>query len=538
MKRNSSIIDHTKRGLGADSKRVDVEIELKLSAAPEVLSALWESQCFSGPTTECRPRGRFDNIYYDTTKNRLHRRNISFRVRRAEGRFEQAVKFSEHQSGAIQDRLEWQWILPGPQPSLELITDPALREKLGPFRPGDLRPVFRTTYRRDTRRLTFNAQGSKPVSVEAALDIGEIQAGKRSLPIAEIELELIDGPPSAILDFALSLFDQVPVRVEPLSKSTRGYALAVGKAPVRTGGWVTDLNPDRPLDDAIEVILSKCFNHWLINETAAVDGTNTEGVHQVRVATRRMRSMLNVFRKVVSPDHALWLSSELKWLARGLGPARDWDVFLNDMLAPVLEDYENDDRLLRLKEIAERERRRAYDAWRRTVRSRDYAGLVLTLAAWLNRRGWNDGARGKTARLLAAPVRDYACDHLARRRKRLLKRGRHFETLTDRDLHRLRIGLKDLRSTIEFFGAVMPRRKFRRCRKSLISLQDQLGHLNDIRTLRSLTEKLQLACDDARELPDLVTASERVIGWHSRRTPDFRAEAAERWRGFGTEPLF
>ncbi|MGH3930234.1 MAG: CHAD domain-containing protein, partial [Pseudonocardiaceae bacterium] len=51
-----------------------------------------------------------------------------------------------------------------------------------------------------------------------------------------------------------------------------------------------------------------------------------DAVHQMRVATRRIRSALQVFGKVIDQDRARRLIGELKWLGDALGPARDLEV--------------------------------------------------------------------------------------------------------------------------------------------------------------------------------------------------------------------
>jgi CHAD domain-containing protein len=58
----------------------------------------------------------------------------------------------------------------------------------------------------------------------------------------------------------------------------------------------------------------------------AVRRDEHDAVHQMRVATRRMRSALQAYGKVIDRDHTRELTNELKWLAGVLGEARDLEV--------------------------------------------------------------------------------------------------------------------------------------------------------------------------------------------------------------------
>jgi len=76
----------------------------------------------------------------------------------------------------------------------------------------------------------------------------------------------------------------------------------------------------------------------------------------MRVALRRTRVALSDFRKIIPSAQIAWLTRETKWLKARLGPARDWDVFLSELLAPVEADRPGDLALAKLRIAAEAER--------------------------------------------------------------------------------------------------------------------------------------------------------------------------------------
>ena len=138
------------------------------------------------------------------------------------------------------------------------------------------------------------------------------------VPISEIELELIDGSAAALYGVASEIHRIEPVRIEPLTKCERGYALAAGRSasprrakPIRY--------PDAPTaGDALEAVLRECVAHWTANEGPALDGHDPEGVHQMRVGLRRLRSALSVFAPLLPPDDIAWLKDGSRSALRAL----------------------------------------------------------------------------------------------------------------------------------------------------------------------------------------------------------------------------
>jgi CHAD domain-containing protein len=66
------------------------------------------------------------------------------------------------------------------------------------------------------------------------------------------------------------------------------------------------------------------------NEAPALSGLDTEKIHQMCVALRRMRSAIADFQEIIPATQVARLKRETKWLLASLGSARDWDVFLSD----------------------------------------------------------------------------------------------------------------------------------------------------------------------------------------------------------------
>jgi triphosphatase len=526
--------DRAARGASVEP-RADAEVELKLHADPEVLKALFAGPAIHARATGRGSAGRLENVYYDTPDQRLRAAGLAFRVRKDGGRHLQTLK-SNGPGGVVAHRAEWEVRLPSAEPDLRLLPAGATEALNGlPVFDG-LSPLFTIRVRRASRRVQVAGRDGQPNLVEAALDLGAIEAGGRSQVIAEIELELLEGAPTALYDLALELDELSPLRIETQSKSARGYALARGEAPAVAKAAPLALGADIAVDEAIGSILRACLQHWCANQAAAVDGRDPEGVHQMRVALRRLRSAVSVFGHLILPGRRAWLDAESERIIGGLGAARDWDVFLTEALAPVVAARPQDGRLGALREVAETARDEGYARARAMVGSPPYTRFLLQLGRWIEAEGWRDDASAKGAAWLERPVAAFADRLLGRRHRKALKLGQDFAGLAPEERHRLRIALKKLRYATEFFRSAYKPKRTARYLAALKGLQDALGHLNDVAVAERLTGSLLARADGDRLA--LAQASGMVLGWLARGVAELEPQTRSAWDDFTARKPF
>ncbi|NBC95152.1 MAG: CYTH domain-containing protein, partial [Deinococcus-Thermus bacterium] len=149
----------------------NLELELKLTAAPEVLRHAFEQ--IRG--ADDRPAtARLTAVYYDTVDRRLARHGAALRVRRAGARFTQTLKVAD---GPL-ERLEHDVEVSGLAPALDRLPRDAVAKRVGAVLADELAPVFATDVTRRTRRVAI--ENGVAGEVELALDEGEIRAGERS----------------------------------------------------------------------------------------------------------------------------------------------------------------------------------------------------------------------------------------------------------------------------------------------------------------------------------------------------------------------
>jgi inorganic triphosphatase YgiF len=384
-----------------------------------------------------------------------------------------------------------------------------------------LEAVFTADIRRHARMIDLSSG-----AVEIAFDQGELTAGDRTLQVSEIELELKSGSASTIYEVALRLAEQGAVKPSIRTKSARGFDLAADEPPPARRPRKLRLDASVTLDEAFATILRSCFLHLLQSLPAAEDGRNPEGVHQLRVSLRRLRSALDLMRSVGTLSNLDALRSEVKWLAQDLSAARDWDVFQLDTLptiaqaCPLVAGF---DALGRA--AAERQSdayRKAHDA----LDDRRCAVFLIGLGNWIETRGWRNDVAAEDLGQLAEPAVDFARRILSEQYAKVLKRGRRFKSLPAEELHRVRLATKRLRYLSEFLLPLYEDRKSaRRFSRRLAALQEELGALNDMAVTASLLDGLGTERDSA-------VAAAAIAGWQARASIGVQPALQRTWRDF------
>jgi len=140
---------------------------------------------------------------------------------------------------------------------------------------------------------------------------------------------------------------------------------------------------------ALERIGRRCLTHLLSNEQAALAG-EPEGIHQMRVAVRRLRSALLALKRPLQKKHYRWASEQLRWLAQTLAPVRNLDVFAASLVRPVTQTLSTGLDFERIIDASERRRRAALDHAKQVILSKRYTESMLRLLRWFVARGRRD----------------------------------------------------------------------------------------------------------------------------------------------------
>ncbi|MEP6982394.1 MAG: CHAD domain-containing protein [Sphingomicrobium sp.] len=246
---------------------------------------------------------------------------------------------------------------------------------------------------------------------------------------------------------------------------------------------------DMIVADGFAAILAACVRHFRLNEQVVIEQRQPDALHQARVAMRRLRSALSLFRPAIADTEFARLRGELRWLTGELGEARNLDVFLaRDILSSE-------------RKPLQARREAAYDRVVAAMESQPVHMLMLDLVAWSMLGEWR---RHDDAQL---PLEEYV-SHRIDRLWRRIAHARHLDDMHDEARHRLRIEVKKLRYALEFMQALYEheRERQRRFASAVEALQEALGELNDVVVARSL-----VASDAWLIAPDEPSERERAL---------------------------
>jgi len=375
---------------------------------------------------------RLRTTYYDTADLRLARWGASLRHRPGEG---WTVKLPEGQEGALLVRAEHTFPGDGRRPPAEALA------LVRPFvRTARLSPSARMRTLRRPVELR-DPEGSR--LAEVVDDEVQVLDGRRILArFRELEVELDQAGDTGLLERVVDrLLEAGAQAAEPTPK----YLRALGGRERALGPEV--VQPEVAAGASVETLLRhdlaggtlRLFRH----EAGVRTGEDPEAVHQARVATRRIRSTLRTFSKLLDEEWTDRLRADLKWLADLLGQVRDTDVLLERFSGHLAELPAADAKagrwlLARLAGQRDDARRRLLGA----MASQKYLVLLDDLVAAAAAPALLPGADGPAAEVMPALV--------AKPWKKLRKEVRGAgDDPADHELHQIRIRAKRARYAAE-----------------------------------------------------------------------------------------
>jgi len=417
-------------------------------------------------------RQKLVNTYYDTPDRRLQRKRVAVRFRQKDGNeWLLTVKNEAPAPGGLAQRREWEAPAQPGEFDFSHVDNTKLRHFLESVS-ADLVPVFATDFTRSCWMLT----PQEGTTIEVGLDRGKIVAGNRSETICELELELREGKVDDLFAAALALQADLPLHPEGASKAERGYRLAGD--PTLTP--VKAVNPELELGmTSIAVFRNtafSCLGQLQGNERGIRESDQPEFIHQARVAIRRLRSAIRVWRPLLPADYVSAFDPRWRDLANDLADTRNWDVFMTEILPPISRAFPDNADVRRLLTASKTH----LDTCRKTAKaamaSADYSRLLLEFTA----------ATLALVESKKPPLAAFAPRSLNKRAKQVAALASETKNSNPEARHALRIALKRLRYALEFMTPLFPARRMQRYHQSAAGLLDLLGRMNDIAVAEQL----------------------------------------------------
>jgi CHAD domain-containing protein len=284
------------------------------------------------------------------------------------------------------------------------------------------------------------------------------------------------------------------------------------------------LAPDTPPDRALRQIVAECHAELLKYRSVVLASRRPVGIHQTRVALRRMRAALTLFRDAVGATEARLvraMAAEAKWLAGECGPARDLHVFLTETVEEVPTE---------VKRIAARLAKAHLERARAALASARYNAFDAQITAFVDEALPDGGGR----------LDEFGRALLERRHHKVQQRGRHLSRLDRKHLHRLRIAIKKLRYAATFLrpafaAAPFDSRAAKAYIEATVRLQGALGAMNDRAVAAQMVEDIAVA---ARPSEDVTRMLRTLAKQADAGDKDRRHKLERAWKRFRKAECF
>ncbi|CAA6606136.1 conserved hypothetical protein [Rhodospirillaceae bacterium LM-1] len=377
----------------------------------------------------------------------------------------------------------------------------------------------------ETLSVAKKQAGKGASLLSISLESGWIEAGdgKKQAPVFRAVLSAAPHRWRALVQLARLLIDISPADLV-LNEQEAALMLAQGNAGQARRARRMGLRGIESVSGAFRLIARLGIEQIAANRSCIAGVETVEGVHQMRVGVRRLRSAINLFRPLLKVTPATRISAQLKTLASLLGPVRDVDVFQEIILDPVLALLPAHAGIEGLKASFAKDRNELLAKALPALDRQPFASLMLDL------QDWSETGTTKEEGDLGA----FASKALDKRHRKLMKAGRDFLTLDPLARHALRIRGKKMRYAAEFLNTLFPEAKTQRYLEALTHLVDVLGHLNDIAVARRvLEERRGKDCDAA-----LHHGVGFVEGWHAGRAALLEEQVVKAWDEFKRQEKF
>lgn len=329
---------------------------------------------------------------------------------------------------------------------------------------------------------------------------------------------------------------RLPAALQALALSTasRRRMQPADEGPPFAKALKEPVDPNVLTLDAFDQMTRGCIAHWAGNYASLTVAASPQSFHQMRVAIRRLRSLMGVYRPVIARGAAVQPERALKAFFAKLGDVRNIDVFLGET-APMLFPDDASIRMVRRALAAERASLAA--AVQKEAAADAHAALPAAFADWLESGVWREVEDPVLRLWRSRKLREFAPLALEKAHRRARKGAKRAKTGGIDDWHALRILLKKLRYNCEFFSGLYPIELTQPYIEAMKALQDELGALNDLEVAKALLGG-QAARRSGRMAAAFGQAHAYCDGYLAATAETGLEKAAARWDAFSDRKPF
>ena len=246
-----------------------------------------------------------------------------------------------------------------------------------------------------------------------------------------------------------------------------------------------NINSNQTVEEVFESVLHINFIQLKKYELIALEAKDSEGVHQMRVSLRRMRSLLCLYKSILPKKKSNILSEEIHYIGLKLDFARDLDVYIEEHFSK--KELSSIEKLM--YELALKHKKQEYKKVQKLLKSQRLGNLHSLIYDWIEIKDLKYSISNKKQKRFQENIIPFAIEIMDKFQDKVILKGANIDELDDEALHKLRILCKKLRYATDFFVSLFST-KLLLFRNHLKKLQDILGILHDQSVTKKIHENL------------------------------------------------
>ena len=244
------------------------------------------------------------------------------------------------------------------------------------------------------------------------------------------------------------------------------------------------------LDNIFISTSNRIFNYYSLLD----DRYDNESLHQYRVSIRRFKSFINFFKNEINSNERISINDIIKMLLKPTSKSRDFDVVKEEYIFPSCDKHPDDNDFRALKNRSEKTQTELHDNTLDQLSSGNYLNLLNELQNWVDSKKWAKKLTHAQYNTLNKNPEKLIKKKIKKRYHNILKDKKDVLTYTQKELHKLRINIKELRYIIDDLGFLVKHKKYEL--EHLKNLQNILGKINDTyvaeRVINDLSKNIEI----------------------------------------------
>ena len=249
------------------------------------------------------------------------------------------------------------------------------------------------------------------------------------------------------------------------------------------------IDENTSFEELVEKIFNIYFEEILSKHKLLSDSYDVENLHKIRIGLRKFKAFLNFIKNEIPKNEWKYANELYKNLIKPTSKARDYDVFKNDFLYPAFINNSKAYEVQEIYEVFDSKKHVLHKYIENHVTSKKYINDLNELHEWIIKLQWrrifSESMKCKGEELIS--LINSMVEH---RYKRIYKTKKKVSNFNQKELHRYRVEIKELRYTVEVLEPYIKHGK--KEAKFLKNMQEILGKINDTFTAEQVVQECKI----------------------------------------------